>query len=423
MTESPTESLESLVSQYEAGVSSSEGDATTWLAARSAIEARFDELTPEQIGRIETLDTELIKNAGQVASRLAATGTPLSALRNTNAYPPEQWWWYLDVTSHVSDAVVLPPAKAESSLFSRIITVVELVVLAIAIFLLASRFLPQAAPSSTTSNATAFPSWTPAPTATTDAAAFDLTSATVYKAPSDVLEVKLPKGWTPSPATTPGRYSFSYGADPSAAVTLQVIISDAKLLYTTVLGLPTAADSPQAGLEALKKNSPAGGGLTFGDVKPVKIGTLDGYGVPVSVAATQQGPAAELDLRLAALKDGSLVFVVMQGGASVWPMAQPTLNGMADSLVINPGNVPTATPTNTPHPLELTATSIANLQATNAAQIQALTPTSTPISTEAATDAATEANSVATMPASPDASVATSAAVAPASAATMAATP
>jgi hypothetical protein len=54
-------------------------------------------------------------------------------------------------------------------------------------------------------------------------------------------------------------------------------------------------------------------------------------------------------------------------------------------MEVTPGNIPTATPTSTPHPLELTATAIQHLVETNQAQINALTPTTTPIPTQAAT--------------------------------------
>ena len=77
---SSNDSLESLLAQYEAGISNYEtSDIVSWLNARGEIENRYDELTPEQSSRLETADSELVESAGSVAARLAAT--PGSSLR------------------------------------------------------------------------------------------------------------------------------------------------------------------------------------------------------------------------------------------------------------------------------------------------------------------------------------------------------
>src|SRR5256885_14132535 len=96
--------LESLVSQYVAGVASLEGDAQPWLGVRSEIEGAWDQLTPEQAERVREADTALIQNAGEVASKMAASESgSLSKIRAAQAIPTDQWWWYLDVISHVSE--------------------------------------------------------------------------------------------------------------------------------------------------------------------------------------------------------------------------------------------------------------------------------------------------------------------------------
>jgi hypothetical protein len=396
-TNSANDALEGLVTAYETGITNLDtGDTTTLLNNRSEIENRWSDLSTAQAQRVEDADAYLVQNSGQVASRLAAAGTSLRELRSATPRPSEHWWWYLDVVSHVSDELAAT-TPSSSSVFSKIITIVELVVLAVAIFLLARNFIPQLQGNASTSNtspsgssATAFPSWTPAPTATTDPAAFDMAQATVYKSPDNVVQIKLPKGWTTTPSQTPGRiaYNFGYGGDQtSPAILLQVLVDDPTVLYTSFLGLSTAPASPQAALEALKANS-AGGQFTFGDVKAAKVGTLDASSLAISIPASAQGgPATEFELRIAPLEGGKIVFIGMQSSQDLWKQAQPVLGQMVDSLVVTPGNIPTATPTLTPHPLELTATAIQNLAATNMAEILALTPSPTPAPTEAATGA------------------------------------
>src|SRR5258705_13159599 len=120
--ESPNvnEALERLVEQYEQGVENREtGDAAAWLNARTEIESQWESLTDDQIERVESADGILLENAGQVASRLAASGGgSLSTQRATTPRPPEQWWWHLDVLAHVSDYYSGEPegAKAPPSL-------------------------------------------------------------------------------------------------------------------------------------------------------------------------------------------------------------------------------------------------------------------------------------------------------------------
>ena len=62
MTDSATstnDSLENLVAEYESGVENRQSsDVRAWLNARDEIENHWDELTPEQVGRVEDTDLE-----------------------------------------------------------------------------------------------------------------------------------------------------------------------------------------------------------------------------------------------------------------------------------------------------------------------------------------------------------------------------
>jgi hypothetical protein len=417
--ESPkeNEALERLVEQYEQGVADREtSDAATWLNARTEIESQWENLTDDQIERVESADGTLIENAGAVASRLAASGGgSLSAQRAATPRPPEQWWWYLDVLAHVSDYYAGEPegAKAPPSLFSRLLTAVEVIVLAVAIFLLGRNLVPQIFP---TPAPTAFPTLTPAPTETLNAAAFDMSAATPFKSQFGVIEMLVPKGWDITPETEPGQYTISYGqGNPDSSATIQILIGDPKTLYEQVLGVSASVASPQAALDAFKQNSPPSSGLVVGNVQPAKVGKLDGSELMISIPAGQQRPETQVDLRVAPLPDGKIVFVIVQASKSLWTVAQPVIEKMLDSLVANPQNIPTATPTITPHPLQLTQTAIQQT-------IIALTPTVTP--TPAATGAATGApTGAATSPATSAAPApTTSAATPPASTATPPAT-
>jgi hypothetical protein len=418
-TNATNDALESLVAGYESAVSNIDtGDATALLNMRSDLESRWSDLSAAQVQRVEDADAYIVQNSGQVASRLAAAGTSLRELRAATPKPSEHWWWYLDVVSHVSEELTAS-APSQSSLFSKIITIVELIVLAVAIFLLARNFIPQlqgggAASSSTTgSQATAFPSWTPGPTATSDPSAFDMSSAVDYKSPDNVVAIKIPKPWKATPAAQPGSYAytFTYG-ETADAVTLQVVLDDAEALYQSFLGLTTKPTSPEEALKTFKANPP-NPQLTFADVKAGKVGKLDASTVLITLpAGPQGGEATNIELRIAPVEGGKVVLALLQAPAASWDKVYPVLGQIVDTLVVSPASIPTSTPTNTPHPLELTATAIQNLAATNFAEIQALTPSPTLVATEAATAAATG-----------DASGSSSAATAPAASAVPTATP
>src|SRR5258708_5524342 len=283
MTDSATstnDSLENLVAEYESGVENRQSsDVRAWLNARDEIENHWDELTPEQVGHVEDTDATLVENAGEVAARLAATeGGSLRDLRQATPHSPEQWWWYLDVLSHVSDQIGVGAAKAQPTpWYSQLIVVVEWVVIAVAVFVIARNLLPQLQQQNTGSTVVNQPTPTPAPTATIDASAFDLSSATVFKAPNDVLEINLPKGWTPQPATAPGRFEFVAGEAASPTASVQVVIDDPKTLYSSFFQLTTSVAGPKEALQALGKNAPPDGSVTFSDATASKVGSLDGF--------------------------------------------------------------------------------------------------------------------------------------------------
>src|SRR5262249_25907662 len=171
--------------------------------------------------------------------------------------------------------------------------------------------------------------------------------------------------------------------------------------------ITTPVNTPQDALNAIKAGVSPDANFKFSDIHPVKIDSLDGYGMSVNIPAGQQGPAQEIELRFAPEPKGKMVFVELQAGASDWPVAKDTMYKMVESMVINPGSIPTATPTSTAHPLELTATAIQHLAETNQAQINALTPTTTPVPTQAATGPATASAPSAGTPAPTSASAPT----------------
>ncbi|HLY27124.1 MAG TPA: hypothetical protein VKQ72_12340, partial [Aggregatilineales bacterium] len=264
---STPDALEAIVSEYETGVAEHEtNDPKTWLAVRDQIETHYDELTEEQASRVEDADSDLVEHAGEVAARLAATpGESLRDLRKGTARPPEQWWWYLDVLSHVSDHYE-SGGKTEGSTASRLLTIVELVVLAVAIVLLAIRFLPQLQGSATP---TAFPTFTPAPTSTPDPSAFDLTTATTFKAPNDVVEILLPKSWKNNDLSNPAMYSFVLGDPQNPTVEIRVWIDTLANLFGGQSGA-TAPTTPQDALKSIsdnfKQSAPSTSGAKFSEV-------------------------------------------------------------------------------------------------------------------------------------------------------------
>ncbi len=397
---STNDQLESLVAQYEAGVAEHEtSDAKTWLDARGEIEKQYDELSPEQASRVETADAQLVENAGAVAAHLAGTpGGSLRDLRQANPHPPEQWWWYLDVLSHVSDHYEAADAKPPASMAARLLTIVELVVLAVAIFLLVQRFLPVAAPATPTP----LPTVTSAPTQTLDPAAFSMTGATVFKAPNDVLEVSLPKGWQTSPASQNNAYAFYVGDVQNPNASIQLSIDTLANMVTSIIGPDKPADSIAVLMKTYRDGltSQVTPDTKMTDIVPVKVGKADGSGFVVTVPTSATQPGIVVDIRIAQLTGNYVIFAFARISQGDYAKAKDTVNAMLDSVVANPAAIPTMTPTATLHPLELTATDARHQYDLTATAIQAaiitLTPTATPLPTQQATAPAAAATPAAT---------------------------
>jgi hypothetical protein len=167
-------------------------------------------------------------------------------------------------------------------------------------------------------------------------------------------------------------------------------------LYEDVLNVTASVASPKDALAEFKKGIPAESTVKAGDVIATKVGKLDAQGLALSIpaSAAQGSPDSEAEVRIATLADGQIALVLLQGRTSVWNAAKTTVDKMIESLVINPQNIPTATPTATLHPLLITATALQK-------EIDALTPspTPTPVATGAATAPATAAATGAATPA------------------------
>jgi hypothetical protein len=295
------------------------------------------------------------------------------------------------VLAHVSDYYEEETgAKQPSTLLSRILTVVEVVVLVIAIIMLAINAPNILARFQTTATPSPIPTLTPAPTETLNPSAFDMSAATPVVGVNKVIEIMVPSGWTVSPdsqaQSEPGfyQYSITYGSGTNSA-RLQILIGKPQLLYGQVLNLTASFETPQAALEAFKKSVPADSQVVLKDVHAVKVGKLDGQGLAFTVpGSAQQGPDSEIEVWIAPLSNGEMALLILQGTKPLWDKSQPILYKMIDGLVINVQNIPTETPTPTLHPLNMTQTAIQQT-------IVALTPsnTPTPAATAAATGAAT----------------------------------
>src|SRR5450432_117356 len=386
---SNNDQLESLVAQYEAGIAEHEtSDAKTWLAARGEIESQYDALTPEQAARVEVADGELVENAGPIAAHLAGTpGGSLRDMRQASPHPPEQWWWYLDVLSHVSDHYEAAEAKPAASMTARLLTIVELVVLAVAIFLLVQRFLPPAAPASPT----LLPTVTSGPTATPNASAYDVSSAVVLKGGNDVVEIKLPKSWQASPPDQPNTFAFFVGDSQAPNASIQITVDTLSNMAQSIIGpgktVTTIADLLKQYHDGLVSQVTPDTKMT--DIAAAKIGTADGSGFVVTVPTSASQPGLVVDIRMAQLAGDQIAFTFVRVNQSDWDKAQSAVTAILASIVLNPTAIPSATPTATFHPLELTATDARHQYDLTATSIQAdintLTPTATPLPTEQAT--------------------------------------
>lgn len=217
-----------------------------------------------------------------------------------------------------------------------------------------------------------------------DPDALDLSTATVYKAPNDVIEILLPKSWTAAPSSQPGLYAFYYGTEANPAIIMQLSIGKpqeiAAFIDPTSSSIATTADVIQAFRDTFQPQIPPGSVMS--DTVPVKIGKLKGIGFTLHVPGTDQQAVIDLELRAATLPDGKVLFAFARANGEIWANAKPVIEKMYDSLVINAEAIPTSTPTPTPISLELTATSLVGQLSTVQAKIQALTATATLLPTK-----------------------------------------
>ncbi len=411
MTDSTHDTFDGLIERYELSVSQTDSDIIPALEARSAIEAQHAQLSEAQLVRVADADKILIRNADAFAPKVTASEMA------GRTHPTNEWWWHLDVLAPVADYFTpggAPVTDPRSQLASRLFTALEVVVLIVAIFLLARNFgvfQPGATPT-----ASPFPTSTPTIAPTLNADAFDISKATLYKSANDVVEIMLPPTWQSQAGPDQSGntvYNFAYGdpQNPTALIGVQLPVAQ-----TFYKGMdPTgASNTPQAALTALiariKANNATGQGPLpkVSEVKPVKVGSLDGQGFTLSSPADPQtgAPSSEVDIRLALIPNSTqAAYIITQGQTATWATVQPIVGKMIDSLVVKPQNIPTATPTATLFPLQITATALQK-------QFIALTPTNTPtpIGTGAATLGATSnATSNATMAANATSAATTSA--------------
>lgn len=380
--------LESLLKSYESGVAAPTTQADSWLSARSEIEARKIQLTPDQLKRLEASDAGLIAVADEVT-------LPESAA----SHPRSEWWWYLDILADSPAArVAMADAKKKkgffgSDTFSRILTGAEIAVLIIAVFLLLRNF--NVAPFSTmfqpgpTATVTSAPSPTPRATATTDTTAMDFTKSTVYKSPLGVLEMNVPPNWTlpTAAATSQYSYAFTFGDAQAPTASVSVSLLDATEFYSQA----DSSGKSKTALDALKAfkasndataSAPGGSSNKFGDVTTVKVGTLENVAyLPITtVGNPQQGTSpAEIGIYGGEIEGGKRVVLIQtQQTKGTDPRLAETITQMLGSLKLNTGLIPTATPTATLHPLLITATALQK-------DIDALTPSPTATATATVT--------------------------------------
>jgi hypothetical protein len=306
-----------------------------------------------------------------------------------------------------------------------LVVIVEWVVIAVAVFVIARNVIPQlqnstGGTSGANTSALNPPTQTPAPTATVDASLYDFSTATTFKSPDGVVQISLPKGWQLTPPAvgstpTPGRYEFLPGGTNGTTgapgpTNLEIVIDDPSVLYRG-LNADSSVTNAQQALASVAKGGSPDGSVTFGPVGPLKVGTLDGFVLDIHVAANAQGqPPTEVELILAPLSNGKMMYIGLQSSPDTWKVAKPTLDKMVQSIVINTGAIPTQTPTPTPLVPELTLTALQQQISTVQATILALTPTTTPIPTQAATGAASAGTAAATAAANSAAPAATAAA-------------
>lgn len=398
--------IDTLLNQYEEGIDDPSAS-VDWLNARSELEGQLSSLTDEQRKNLAVLDRELASKSRSVAAEL---GDKLTA--NRAGKPSSHWWWYLDVLAPAASSLAPKPPSDRERLINAIINGVLVIALLVAAGFAAVRF--GIIPTPVAPSATPRPSSTPLPTATLDPVAFNFAAAKPVESPNKVIVVSIPDGWTALPSNSDKSVGFTYGPAEAPRAVFQLIVEDTSTIYNSTLGVVEAQDTPQAALTKFKADLPASSGFVAGDVTDSTIGAVPGAALRITAPANPQAgttEATEYEIRAAHLTGGKAALIIMQADASVWDTVKPVLDQVAQSVVVTPGNIPTATPTPTLHPLQITATYVQT-------QILALTPSATPTLTltpTAGTPAAgstAEATAAATTEATPAAPAATAEATA-----------
>jgi hypothetical protein len=140
MTNTVPTNAEELITAYETGAKNWENnDILPLLQTRTQIQQQIDQLTAEQMARVEDVDRWLIKNSDEIVSQYEASGRGTFADQRALAnQPPHEWWWYLDVMDNAGDyyTVNKVPTQRERTI-SMVLNVLQLAALAVALFLLA----------------------------------------------------------------------------------------------------------------------------------------------------------------------------------------------------------------------------------------------------------------------------------------------
>jgi len=201
------------------------------------------------------------------------------------------------------------------------------------------------------------PTPTPAVEPTLDPSGLDFSTAKLYTADNDIFELQVPGGWTENVIVNRPDFFvavISYGDSPAVPPGfVSISIGSPNNIFRTTDG--STITLPEEALKSLiasqTKATPRPGApvITWGDVTAAKLGKLDAFTVTASVGPYAQSPH---DTRLrawaATLSDGLVAEVSAQAYSSIYEQAQPTLNKMIDSLVLNGQNLALPTPTAAP---------------------------------------------------------------------------
>jgi len=185
------------------------------------------------------------------------------------------------------------------------------------------------------------------------ASAFDMSKATLYKAPSDVIEMSVPPGWMlpVGDQYDPYSYTFLLGEKLDPEAYIQITLLDADAFYQEV-DPAGKVKTPVDALNSIKANNSQADSPSspkFGVVVAGKLGQLYAQTLTVQTAGSEYNKPSEIIL-YAAETDGGKRIVYAQTQSNI-------------------GSDPAITPTL--HPLVITLTALVQ-------QINALTPTATP---------------------------------------------